>query len=90
MLENCDDISIVKWMRVVTSVGHRYLLVISLGIHPLAHPVFKIFKELTVIIKLAVKSCPVGPRLHPSFDVSPCLGCCSQNIENLLNKDMKY
>jgi hypothetical protein len=36
---------------------------------------------------LSVKSCPVGPELHPSFDASSPPGCCH---EILLNKGMKY
>jgi len=41
-------------------------------------------------IELSLKSCPVGPELHPSFDASSPLGCCPQSHENLLNKGLKY
>jgi len=37
-------------------------------------------------IELSLKSCPVGPELHPSFDASSPPGCCPQSHENLLNK----
>jgi hypothetical protein len=40
--------------------------------------------------RVSVKSCPVGPQLHPSFDASSTPGCCPQNHEILLNRGMKY
>ncbi len=42
------------------------------------------------ILELPVKSCPVGPELHSSFDASSTPGCCPQSYEILLNKGMKY
>jgi hypothetical protein len=41
-------------------------------------------------IDLSIKSCLVGPKLHPSFDVSSPLKCYLQNHEILLNKGTKY
>ncbi len=47
-------------------------------------------KKLSVIIELSVKSCPIGPELHLSFDAwSSPPGCCRQSHEILLNKGMK-
>jgi hypothetical protein len=41
-----------------------------------------------LILELSVKSCPVGPELHPSFeDASSPPGCCPQSQENLLNTE---
>jgi len=40
--------------------------------------------------ELSVKSCPLGPELHPSIDASSLHGCCRQSNEILLNKGMKY
>jgi hypothetical protein len=42
------------------------------------------------ILELSVKSCPLGPELHPSIDASSLHGCCRQSNEILLNKGMKY
>jgi hypothetical protein len=42
------------------------------------------------ILEYSIKSCPVGPELRPSFDVSSPPGCCPQSHEILLNKGMKY
>jgi hypothetical protein len=42
------------------------------------------------ILELCIKSCPLGPKLHPSFDASSLSGCCRQSNESLLNKGMKY
>jgi hypothetical protein len=42
------------------------------------------------ILELSVKSCSLGPELHPSFDASSPPGCCRQSNEILLNKGMKY
>jgi len=42
------------------------------------------------ILELSVKSCPVPPELHSSFDSSSTPGCCPQSHEILLNKGMKY
>ncbi len=42
------------------------------------------------LVELPVKSCPLGPELHPSFDASSPHGCCPQSNEILSNKDMKY
>jgi hypothetical protein len=47
-------------------------------------------KTTRVILELSVKSCPVGPEFHPSFDESFPPGCCPQGHEILLSKDMKY
>ncbi len=41
-------------------------------------------------LELSVKSCPVAPELHPSFDASSPPGCCRQSHEILLNQGMKY
>jgi hypothetical protein len=41
-------------------------------------------------LELSIKSCPIGPELHPSFDASFTFGCCWQSHEILLNKGMKY
>jgi len=41
-------------------------------------------------IELSVKSCPVGPELHPSFDASSPPGYWLQSHEILLNQSMKY
>jgi hypothetical protein len=41
-------------------------------------------------IALSLKSCPVGPELHPSFDASSPPDCCPQIHEILLKKGMKY
>ncbi len=46
--------------------------------------------KVAKVLKLFMKSCPIGLELHLSFDVSSFLGCCSQNYENLLNKGVKY
>ncbi len=35
-------------------------------------------------LELSVKSCPVGPELHPSFDASSPPGCCSQKSWNFI------
>ncbi len=40
--------------------------------------------------ELSIKSCPVGPELHPSFDAFSPPGCCTQSHDILLNKSMKY
>jgi len=42
------------------------------------------------ILELSVKSCPLEPELHPSFDASSPPGYCRQRNEILLNKGMKY
>jgi hypothetical protein len=42
------------------------------------------------LIYLSIKSSPVGPELHPSFDASSPPGCCTQSHEILLNQGMKY
>ncbi len=42
------------------------------------------------ILQLSVKSCPVGPELHPSFDASSPPGCCPQSHEVLFNKGIEY
>jgi len=51
-----------------------------------------ILKNLSLwhILELSVKSCPVGPELHPSFDASSPPGCCRQSHEILLKNGMKY
>jgi len=41
-------------------------------------------------IRVILKSCPVGPELHLSFDASSPPDCCPQSHEILLNKGMKY
>jgi hypothetical protein len=41
-------------------------------------------------IRVLLKSCPVGPELHLSFNASSPPGCCLQSHEILLNKGMKY
>jgi hypothetical protein len=41
-------------------------------------------------IRVILKSCPVGPELHLSFDASSPPGCCPQSHEILSNKGMKY
>jgi len=46
--------------------------------------------KVAKVLKLSIKSCPIGCELHPSFDASSFLGCCPQNHENLLNKGVKY
>jgi hypothetical protein len=46
--------------------------------------------KVAKVLKLFVKSCPIGCELHRSFDASSFLGCCSQNHEILLNKGVKY
>jgi len=50
----------------------------------------KITRKGQMPIELSVKSCPVAPELHPSFDASSPPGCCPQSHEILLNKGMKY
>ncbi len=47
-------------------------------------------RNLCTYIRVIVKSCPVGPELHSSFDASSTPGCCPQSYEILLNKGMKY
>jgi hypothetical protein len=42
------------------------------------------------ILELSVKSCPLEPELHPSFDASSPPGCCRQSNEILLNNRMTY
>jgi hypothetical protein len=46
--------------------------------------------KMTHTIELSIKSCSLGPELHPSLDPSPAPGCCLQSTETLLNKGMKY
>jgi len=46
--------------------------------------------KVVKVLKLSIKSCPIGCELHPSFDASSFLGCCPQNHEILLNKGVKY
>jgi hypothetical protein len=46
-------------------------------------------EKLLFTLELSVKSCPVGPELHPSFDASSPPGCCPQSYEISLNKGMK-
>jgi len=45
---------------------------------------------ISTLLELSIKSCLVGLKLHPSFDVSSPFGCCLQIHEILLNKGMKY
>jgi hypothetical protein len=45
---------------------------------------------IALTITLSVKSCPVGPQLHPSFDALSAPGCCQQSHEILVYQDMKY
>jgi hypothetical protein len=45
---------------------------------------------LMTILELSVKSCPLGPELHSSFDASSPPGCCRQSNEILLNRGMTY
>ncbi len=41
-------------------------------------------------IRVTVKSCPLGPEMHPSFDASSPPGCCRQSNEIILKRGMKY
>jgi len=41
-------------------------------------------------LELSIKSCPIGPKLHLSFDVSSPPSYCLQSHEILLNNGMKY
>jgi hypothetical protein len=44
---------------------------------------------MKTLLELSVKSCPVGPELHPSFDASSHTGSCPQSHEIASNKGMK-
>ncbi len=47
--------------------------------------------KMTHTLGLSIKSCSLGPELHPSLDASPPPGCCClQSNEILLNQGMKY
>ncbi len=46
--------------------------------------------KVAKVLKLSIKSCPIGCELHLSFDASSFLGCFLQNHEILLNKGVKY
>jgi hypothetical protein len=38
---------------------------------------------LHTVLEWSIKWCHIGPKLHPSFDVSSPLGCCPQSHEIL-------